>query len=70
MTPLHVAAKSGKSEFIKAVIASVPNVQFNDRDAKGNTVYHYAAQSSKETIEVSLHIKNSQQRKNKMNCRF
>lgn len=59
MTPLHVAAKNGKSEFLKAVIANVPTVRFDDKDSKGNTVFHYAAQSSKETIEVSLLIKSS-----------
>lgn len=55
MTPLHVAAKNGKSEFLKAVIANVPNVLFSDRDAKGNSIYHYAAQASKEMIEVFMY---------------
>lgn len=52
MTPLHVAAKHGKADFVKAVIATSPNIQFDARDSKGNTVYHYAAQVNKETIEV------------------
>ncbi|XP_046439390.1 85/88 kDa calcium-independent phospholipase A2-like isoform X1 [Daphnia pulex] len=54
MTPMHVAAKSGKAEFVKAVISSTmsENVQFDARDHKGNTVYHYAATANKETIEA------------------
>lgn len=54
MTPMHVAAKSGKAEFVKAVISSTmsENVHFDARDRKGNTVYHYAATANKETIEV------------------
>lgn len=56
MTPLHVAAKNGRTDFIRTVIASVPigGVHFDARDAKGNSIYHYAAQANKETIEVSV----------------
>jgi len=53
MTPMHVAAKNGKAEFVKAVISAMSgNAQFDARDNKGNTVYHYAATANKETIEV------------------
>ncbi len=53
MTPMHVAAKSGKAEFVKGVIIAMSgNAQFDARDHKGNTVYHYAATANKETIEV------------------
>ena len=55
MTPMHVAAKNGKADFIKAVIAAISeNAQFDARDDKGNTVYHYAATANKETIEVNI----------------
>ena len=54
MTPLHVAAKHGKAEFIKAVIALSLNIPYNTADAKGNTLYHYGSQSSKEVVEVMI----------------
>ena len=54
MTPLHIAAKNGKADFVKAVIADMSgNVKFDAKDIKGNTIYHYAAQANKETIEVN-----------------
>lgn len=54
MTPLHIAAKNGKAEFVKAIIADASgNAKFDARDIKGNTVYHYAAQANKETIDVN-----------------
>lgn len=53
MTPMHVAAKNGKAEFVKAVISVMSeNAQYDAQDHKGNTVYHYAAAANKETIEV------------------
>ncbi|KAI9556928.1 85 kDa calcium-independent phospholipase A2 [Daphnia sinensis] len=53
MTPMHVAAKNGKADFVKAAIAAMSGTaQFDDRDAKGNTVYHYAAMANKETVEA------------------
>jgi ankyrin repeat protein len=53
MTPMHVAAKNGKAEFVKAVISAMSeNAQYDAQDHKGNTVYHYAAAANKETIEV------------------
>ena len=55
MTPMHVAAKNGKSEFVKAVISAMSeNAQYDAQDHKGNTVYHYAATANKETIEVII----------------
>jgi ankyrin repeat protein len=52
MTPMHIAAKNGRSEFIKSVIAAGLNLQFSVVDSKGNSLYHYASQANKETIEV------------------
>lgn len=53
MTPMHVAAKNGKADFVKAAIAAMSgNAQFDAKDAKGNTVYHYAAMANKETVEA------------------
>lgn len=54
ITPVHVAAKNGKADFIKTIIAtsSWTSVGFSTRDAKKNSIYHFAAQSNKETIEV------------------
>lgn len=50
---MHVAAKNGKADFVKAAIAAMSgNAQFDAKDAKGNTVYHYAAMANKETVEV------------------
>ena len=50
--PLHLAAKWGKADFMKAVISLSLDVQFNALDGKGNSLYHYAAQANKETVEV------------------
>lgn len=51
---MHVAAKNGKAEFVKAAIAAMSgNAKFGVADAKGNTVYHYAAMSNKESVEVN-----------------
>ena len=52
MTPMHIAAKNGRAEFIKAVIAAGLNLQFSVLDSKGNSLYHYASQANKETVEV------------------
>ena len=52
MTPALLAAKQGKAEFIKAMTLLPRNISFRDLDAKGNSLYHYAAQSSQETVEV------------------
>lgn len=54
ITPVHVAAKNGKAEFIKTIIAtsSWTTAGFSALDAKKNSIYHFAAQSNKETIEV------------------
>lgn len=55
LTPLHIATKQGKTEFIKGMVsASATTIRFDSRDAQGNTVYHFAAQVNKETIEVCL----------------
>ena len=55
MTPALVAAKQGRVEFIKAMTSSARNISFQDLDAQGNSLYHYAAQSNRETVEaVSL----------------
>lgn len=53
MTPIHTAAKNGRAEFIRAVIAAGLNLQFSVVDAHGNSLYHYAAQANKETVEVN-----------------
>ena len=52
MSPLHIAAKNGKAEYIKAVVALSLNIPYYAVDDKGNTLYHYASQNNKETIEV------------------
>ena len=53
MNPLHVAAKSGRAEFLRCLVSLTPDVRFDDTDNKGNSLFHYAAQSNKETVEVS-----------------
>jgi len=52
LTPLHVAVKQGKADFLKAVVALSMNFPYSCIDAKGNSLYHYASQTSKEIIEV------------------
>jgi len=50
--------KTGKHEFVKAVISSMSeNAQFDARDYKVNTVYHYAETANKETVEIIRLIK-------------
>lgn len=57
VSPLHIAAKNGRAEFLKIIITTVStHTTFDAQDVKGNTIYHYAAQSNKETIEVSRYI--------------
>jgi len=52
LTPLHIAAKQGKADFLKAVVALPMSIPYSCIDAKGNSLYHYASQTSKEIIEV------------------
>ena len=44
--------KTGKADFLKAVVALPMSIPYSCIDAKGNSLYHYASQTSKEIIEV------------------
>ena len=55
VTPLMIAVKKQNTSAIKHLVAH-KEVDLNLRDSKGNNVYHYAARTEKEIIEVPPHL--------------
>ena len=55
VTPLMIAVKKQNTSAIKHLVAH-KEVDLNLRDSKGNNVYHYAARTEKEIIEVTPHL--------------
>ena len=55
VTPLMIAVKKQNTSAIKHLVAH-KEVDLNLRDSKDNNVYHYAARTEKEIIEVQTHL--------------
>ena len=55
VTPLMIAVKKQNTSAIKHLVAH-KEVDLNLRDSKGNNVYHYAARTEKEIIEVQTNL--------------
>lgn len=54
-TPLHIAIRGQKLSVINALIQM--NVSSDAVDAKGNSVYHLAAATNQQIIEVRYYLK-------------
>ena len=59
VTPLMIAVKKQNTSAIKHLVAH-KEVDLNLRDSNGNNVYHYAARTEKEIIEVQTHLQIAQ----------